>query len=625
MCGIVGYIGSRQAPEICTAGLRQLQYRGYDLIGLATVQDGQVHVRTAAGKPEAMDQLLASEPLTGTLGIGHSTWSDRGKASAQDAHPHLSSSHRIAVALSGTVGNHQELREKLTAAGCEFRSQSAGEVVAQLVQTHYEGDLRAAVCRAMEQMQGKFALAAMAADSPDELVAARRFSPLVIGIGQGEQYIATDMHSIRSETDRVYVLGDDEVALLTADGIELTDLQMKPVQREPFVIPQPAAADPKDKGDHRHYMHKEIYEQPDVIRNCLAGRLTSPDLPIQLDGLNMTEQDIRDVRQIIFSACGTANHAGMVGGYLMEKLARISCVFELAAELPSRDPVVLPGSMCVGISQSGETSDTLMALRDLKSKGARVISVLNAEGSTIARESDGVLYIHAGKEIGVASTKAYTLQVLTLAMMALHFAEVRGTADPELIRSLKKELLLTPAVVQQLLSREDEVKAVAQKHYDKPDAFFLGRGVNMASAMEGSLKLKETSYIHSEGYSAGEVRHGPVALLQPSMFVVAIAVQGEVYDMMVANLGGLKGRSAPIIAMATDGDTQVPTAGVDPAADASDSTSQPNDMVWLPPTHEFVSPIAAAIPLQLLAYHMADMKGEGIDQPRHLTKTVMPE
>ncbi len=623
MCGIVGYIGMRQAPAICLAGLRRLEYRGYDSAGIAVISDGRLDVRKVVGKLDNMEDELESDPLSGTVGIGHTRWATHGKPSVENSHPHLSTNGRVAVVHNGIIENYQELREQLTAEGYVFTSQTDTEVMAHLVEKYYEGDLRAAVCQAVGDLEGAFAFGVICADSPGQLVAVRRFSPLVVGIGEGENYIASDMGAIRQETDKVYVIDDDEVALLTADNIELTDLQLNPLDREVFVIPWPA--DAAQKGEHKHFMHKEIHEQPDSIRACLAGRLSDPDKPIKLDGLNMTEDEIKSLRKVVFTACGTAYHAGLVGRFLMEKLARIPAEADLAAELRSRDPVVLDNTLCIVISQSGETADTLVALRDMKAKGARIVSVLNVVDSSIARESDGVVYIQAGPEIGVASTKAFTLQIFTMTMLALHFAEVRGEADPDLLKTLKADLLRAPQLVRQLLDREEDVKAVAAKHYRKPNSLYLGRGVNLPSAMEGALKLKEISYIHAEGYSAGEMKHGPIALVEPDLFTVAVAVEGDVLEKMIGNIMEIKARSGPVVAVATDGDTQIPAVGVDADADADDITARPNDMIWVPPTHELTSPITVAIPLQLLAYHMADLRGEHIDQPRNLAKTVTVE
>ncbi len=609
MCGIVGYIGPRDAADICLAGLKRLEYRGYDSAGIATVDEGELHLRKVVGKLVNLEEVLQQEPLVGAPGIGHTRWATHGKPSKTNSHPHISTNGRIAVVHNGIIENYGQLRQQLTAEGYKFVSETDTEVMPHLVEKYYEGDLREAVRRAVGDLKGAFAFGVICADSPNELVAVRRFSPLVVGLGDGENYIASDMGAIRQETDKVYVIDDDELALITRDDVELTDLALNPIAREVFEIPWPAEA--AQKAGHKHFMHKEIHEQPDAMHSCLAGRLSSPEAPLVLEGLQMSEQEIKDLRKVVFTACGTAYHAGMVGRFMMENLARVPAEVDLAAELRTRDPVVLDNTLAVVISQSGETADTLVALRDLREKGARVVSVLNVVDSSIARESDGVVYIQAGPEIGVASTKAYSLQVLTMAMIALHFAEVRGTADPATIRSLKEALLAVPDQSQELLDREEDVKAVAQHYYQMPNSLFLGRGINLPSAMEGALKLKEISYVHAEGYSAGEMKHGPIALVEPNLFTVAIAVAGEVYEKMIGNMQEIKARSGPVIGVANDGD--------DVIGDECD------DMIWVPPCPELVSPITIAIPLQLLAYHIADLRGEHIDQPRNLAKTVTVE
>ncbi|MGQ9661553.1 MAG: glutamine--fructose-6-phosphate transaminase (isomerizing) [Kiritimatiellia bacterium] len=659
MCGIVGYVGHRQAPPICIAGLRRLEYRGYDSAGVAVVTaQGKIEMRRVVGKLARLAEALEKEPLHGTIGIGHTRWATHGKPSVANSHPHLSCDGRIAVVHNGIIENYQELRTKLTAEGHVFRSQTDTEVMAHLVEKHYKGDLRRAVRDSVRELRGAFAFGVICSDSPGELVAVRRRSPLVVGIGQGENFIASDMPAIRPETDKVYVIDDDQIAIVKADRIELTDLDLQPISKPVYVIPWPA--DAAGKGGYRHFMHKEIHEQAEAMYACLAGRLRSSDEPIRLEGVPLTDDEIKGIHKVLFTACGTAYHAGLVGRFLMEKLARIPAEADLAAELRARDPMVLDSTLVIPVSQSGETMDTLLALRDMRKKGAKVISVVNVVDSTIARESDGVVYIQAGPEIGVASTKAYTLQILTIELIALRFAEVRRSVPPETIRELKAALLKVPEQAAQLLGREADVKKIAEKYFDlrrevwkkhgiyfergeefvasdgywstmrrrdamRPNSLYLGRGINVASAMEGALKLKEISYIHAEGYSAGEMKHGPIALVEPALFTVAIAVEGEVKEQMIGNIMEIKARSGPVIAVATEGDTQIESAGVDRNADPHDVAAQPNDMIWIPKCPELISPILVAIPLQLLAYHIADLRGEHIDQPRNLAKTVTVE
>jgi len=621
MCGIVGYVGKREAPEICLAGLRRLEYRGYDSAGICVVGgDGNLDLRRVVGKLDIMQETLDKEPLVGSVGIGHTRWATHGKPSVENSHPHLSTNGRIAVVHNGIIENYQELRQQLASEGFVFKSQTDTEVMAHLVEKYYENDLREAVRKAVLDLQGAFAFGIICADSPDEMIAVRRFSPLVVGIGEGENYIASDMGAIRAETDKVYVIDDDELCKITEDGIEITDLEMNPIDREVYVIPWPA--DAAAKGEHPKFMHKEIFEQPNAIRACLAGRLSDPDKPINFENIGLTEDEIKGLKRVVFTACGTAYHAGVVGRYLMEKVAKIPADADLAAELQQRDPVVLPDTLCIVVSQSGETADTLEGLRAMRGKGAKAIGVINVVDSSIARESDGVAYIQAGPEIGVASTKAYTLQILTIELLALYFAEIRGTVSPEEAKELKECLLRLPEQAEELLKREDDIIAVAKKHYKKDHALYLARGVNLPSAMEGALKLKEISYIHAEAYSAGEMKHGPIALVCPDMFVLAIAQEGPTYDEMIGNIMEIKARSGPVIAVTYDGDEKIAQTGVDPDASADDIAGQPNDMIYVPKTHEYVSPITIAIPLQLLAYHMADLRGEHIDQPRNLAKTV---
>ena len=609
MCGIVGYIGDKDAPLICLQGLRRLEYRGYDSAGISVVVDGLLDTRKVVGKLDNLEALLQTEPLHGPVGIGHTRWATHGKPSVDNSHPHLSCAGDLAVVHNGIIENYSELREQLRGEGHEFRSQTDTEVIAHLIEKLYQGNLGDAVRAACHELRGSFALGVIHQSHPDLLIGARRFSPLVVGIGKGENFIASDMGAIRKWTDQVYVIGDDEMGEITSQGIELFDLEKQPVHREIFNIPWPVEA--AEKGGHKHFMHKEIHEQPAAMRECLLGRLSSPDKPIVLEGLNMTDDDIRGLKKVIFAACGTAYHAGLVGSFLMENFARIPSEGDLAAELRARNPVVLEGTLAILVSQSGETADTLVALRELKEKGARVVSVINVVDSSIARESDGVVYIQAGPEIGVASTKAYTLQVLTLQMLACHFAEVRGVQPPEVLRDMKIGIMNVPEQAAECLAREDDVKAVAAKYYQLHNALYLGRGISLPTAMEGALKLKEISYIHAEGYSAGEMKHGPIALVEPALFTVAVAVQGDVYEKMVGNIQEIKAREGPVIALATDGDEYIP--------------GEADDVMWVPACPELISAATAQIPLQLFAYHVADMKGCHIDQPRNLAKTVTVE
>jgi len=609
MCGIVGYIGNRDASAVLLGGLKRLEYRGYDSAGMGVILDNELTVRKAVGKLRNLEAELQTEQLVGPVGLGHTRWATHGKPSMENSHPHVSCDGRIGVVHNGILENYVELRKRLSAEGHTLVSETDTETMAHLVETYYEGDLLRAVRGAIRDVEGAFAFGVICADHPDEMVAVRRFSPLVVGIGEGENYVASDMAAIRMETDRVYILEENQIAHITRDAIELYDADLRPAERHTFVIPwAPEAA---DKGGHEHFMHKEIHEQPMAMRTCLATRVVDPDEPVRFDELDMTADDIRSLERIVLTGCGTAYHAGMVGRCLMEKLARISAETDLASELRTRDLVVSENTACVVVSQSGETADSLSALRDVKANGAKILSVLNVIDSSIDRESDATAYIHAGPEIGVASTKAYTLQIVTMAMLALHFAEVRETAPPELLRELKATLLRLPEVLEELLEREFDILDVATRYYDRTSALYIGRGVNLPSAMEGALKLKEISYIHAEAYGAGEMKHGPIALVTPENFTLAVATRGELREKMIGNIQEIKARGGPVIGVGTDGD--------DLMADQCD------DMLWVPECPELLSPIMMAVPLQLFAYHMANLLGEDIDQPRNLAKTVTVE
>ena len=620
MCGIVGYIGHREAAGICFSGLRRLEYRGYDSAGIVVIKDNKFDVRKVVGNLDNMEPLLEREPLTGAIAIGHTRWATHGKPSLENSHPHLSQNGKIAVVHNGIIENYQELREDLSREGYDFKSQTDTEVVAHLVEKYFDGDLRSAVRRAINDLEGAFAIGCIGAECPDEMLAVRRFSPLVVGIGKRENYIASDMGAIRAETDKVYVIDDDEICRITRDRVEITDLYFKPITREVYVIPWPA--DAAEKGGFKKFMRKEIHEQPNAIHACLAGRLSSADKPVSFENIGLTDDEIRSFERVIFTACGTAMHAGHVGRFLMDRVAGIPAESDLAAELSQRDPVIPKNTLCIVVSQSGETADTLEALRTMKKKNAKVLSVINVVDSSIARESDGVAYVQAGPEISVASTKAYTLQVLTIELLTLYFAEIRNSYPESDLHRLKQAILKTPDQAQELLRRESDVQALAQKFYHKNNSLYLARGINVPSAMEGALKLKEISYTHAEAYSAGEMKHGPIALVDPEIFVLAVALEGPTYDDMVGNIMEIKARGGPIIAICYDGDTKTPKIGVDRNAAPNDVAGQANETIRIPRTEELVSPILLAIPLQLLAYHIADLRGENIDQPRNLAKTV---
>jgi glucosamine--fructose-6-phosphate aminotransferase (isomerizing) len=609
MCGIVGYIGPRGAARLCFEGLTRLEYRGYDSAGIAVLEGGKMDVIKRVGKLKVLGETLEASPMPGPLAIGHTRWATHGAPSETNSHPHLSCDGKIAVVHNGIIENYAELRDQLTAEGHIFRSQTDTEVIAHLIEKYYAGDLFAATLRSIADMRGAYAIAVISEHEPDKIVAARMRSPLVIGIGEAENYVASDMAAVRPETDTVYVIDDGQAAVVTREDIKLYNVSGEPITKEPYVIPWPAEA--AAKGEHKKFMHKEIHEQPDAMRACLAGRVPESADRVVLEGLNLAADEIRSLRKVILTACGTAFHAGLVGRFMIEKLARIPAECDLAAELQARDPVILDNTLGIVISQSGETMDTLLALRELKAKGAKVVAVVNRVDSVIARESDGVVYIQAGPEIGVASTKAYTGQILTLEMIAIHFAEVRQTAPEAELRELREALLACPDQTAELIRREDQIIALARKYHHLHNSLYLGRGINLPSAMEGALKLKEISYVHAEAYSAGEMKHGPIALVEPELFTVAVALQGEVYKQMVGNMQEIRARRGPVIGVVNDGDQAI--------------LEHLDDPIFIPPCPELVSPVTIAVPLQLLAYHIADIRGEDIDMPRNLAKTVTVE
>ncbi len=609
MCGIVGYIGPREGWRICYEGLRRLEYRGYDSAGVAVISDGQLNIRRTVGKLKVLGEALEADPPRGGLAIGHTRWATHGKPSVENSHPHCSCDGKIAVVHNGIIENYAELRDRLTAEGHVFTSQTDTETIAHLIEKHYQGDLLAAALKALDEMEGAYAIAVIHQDEPDKIVAGRQRSPLVIGIGEGESYVASDMGAVRPETDRVYIIEDGELGVVRRDRIDLYKVDGTPITKEPYIIPWPA--DAAAKGEHKHFMHKEIHEQPQAMRACLAGRLSAKADRIVLETLGLTDEDIRGLRKVMLTACGTAYHACLVGRFLIENLACIPAEADLAAELLTRNPVVLDGTLAIVVSQSGETMDSLLALRALKEKGAKVISVVNVVDSVIAREADGVVYIQAGPEIGVASTKAYTLQVLTLEMIAAHFAAVKESQPESELRALREALLACPDQTEELLRREPHIKALAEKYWHLNNCLYLGRGINLPSAMEGALKLKEISYVHAEAYSAGEMKHGPIALVEPELFTVAVAVRGAVYEKMIGNMQEIRARSGPLIGVVNDGDEAI--------------LEHCDHAIFVPPCPELVSPVTIAIPLQLLAYAIADIRSEDIDQPRNLAKTVTVE
>ncbi|BDG15467.1 MULTISPECIES: glutamine--fructose-6-phosphate transaminase (isomerizing) [Thermus] len=604
MCGIVGYVGFRNATDILVDGLRRLEYRGYDSAGVAVRTAEGLRVVKRSGKLAALEALLKEEHLEGPLGVGHTRWATHGAPTDPNAHPHTTEDGKIAVIHNGIIENYLELKEALLARGHRFRSETDSEVFAHLVEEKYQGDLFQALREALKEVRGAYAVVVVHEDH-EEIVAARTVSPLVVGLGAGENFLASDVPALLPYTRRVIFLHDGDLVRLTREGVEVTDLAGNPVARE--VVEVDWTLEAAEKGGFPHYMLKEIYEQPWVLENTLGGRLREEEGDVDL-GLAL---DPREVERVHFIACGTAAYAGWYGKYLMEILARIPAEWEVASEYRYRDPVVDGKTLAVAISQSGETIDTLEGIREAKAKGARTLGVINAKGSSITREVEEVLYIHAGPEIGVASTKAYTAMLAAMALLAVRFARARGTLSKEAAQALIREMRKLPRLVEEALEKRPIVAHIAEKYHQAQDFLFLGRHVQAPTAYEGALKLKEISYIHAEAYPAGEMKHGPIALIDERLPVVVLATRGPLYEKTLSNIQEVRARGGKVIAVATEGDEEIPKLA--------------QDVIYLPEVHPLLAPIVSVVPLQLLAYEVAVLLGRDVDQPRNLAKSVTVE
>ena len=610
MCGIVGYTGTRQAQDILIDGLRRLEYRGYDSAGVAIEQGEQLHAVRRTGKVAALADVLANAPLEGTCGVGHTRWATHGAPSEANAHPHTSCDGRIAVVHNGIIENFAELREELAAAGHVFTSQTDTEVVPHLVEDAYRetGDLVQAVRAATARLVGAYALAVVCADEPGVLVVTRKDSPLVAGIAPDGAYVASDIVAVIGATRDVVVLEDGDVARLAPGSAAFWNASGEPI--EPHVTHVDWDVDVAEKGGWPDFMIKEIHEQPRVIRDTLAGRLV--DGALSIDELSLTPEELDLVDRVYVIACGTSYHAGLVAKNLIEGWARIPCEVEVASEFRYRNPIVTPTTLCVAVSQSGETADTLAAIRDARVKGAKVFGVTNVIGSPVARESDGVIYTKANKEIAVASTKSFLGQVASLTLLAMLLAQVKGRMGTRQVRLLFRELADTAGLVEKTLAEcGPAVEEAATACCNARSALFIGRGMGEAIAKEGALKLKEISYLHAEAYAAGEMKHGPIALIDPGFPVIAIATRSPVYDKLVSNLQESKARGAMVVAVATEGDEEI--------------RKHADHVIYVPRVRDEFSPIVASVPLQLLAREIAVQRGCDVDQPRNLAKSVTVE
>jgi glucosamine--fructose-6-phosphate aminotransferase (isomerizing) len=608
MCGIVGYVGKEKAVPLLMEGLKRLEYRGYDSAGIAVLEDGGLIYEKCAGKISALEALLQEKEFTSTTGIAHTRWATHGEPTDLNAHPHLDCKGKIAVVHNGIIENYRSLRELLDRKGHKFTSDTDTEILAHLIEEYYDGDLMEATQAALSQVEGTYGIAVLCKDSPQQIVAARHGSPLVIGTGKGENFVASDVAAILRHTNKVVYLEDKEVALVDPENFVISTVDKTEVT--PQIEEISWTLDQIEKGGFPHFMLKEIFEQPTTLRNAIRGRLNYEEGTARLNGLNLQYEELHLIDRVILSACGTAWHAALVGEYMIEDAALIPVEVEYASEFRYRSPIINEGTILFVISQSGETTDTQAALREAKRKGATALGICNVVGSTIARETDGGVYIHAGPEIGVASTKAFTSQMMVLSLVSLLLGRMR-TMSLERGRKIIDAMYKIPDQVEQILRKDAEIKAIAEKYYKKNNFLYLGRGFNFPVALEGALKLKEISYIHAEGYPAAEMKHGPIALIDENMPVVVVGLRGKVHDKVLSNIAEIKARKGKIIAVATEGDDEI--------ADKVDH------VLYIPHTLELLTPILSVVPLQLLAYHMAVMRGCNVDQPRNLAKSVTVE
>ncbi len=614
MCGIIGYIGQRQVVPLIIDGLRKLEYRGYDSAGIAVVSNGELSIRRSAGKLGNLETVLAKDPLAGEYGLGHTRWATHGRPTEENAHPHRDCHGRIVVVHNGIIENYLELKRELQSQGHTFVTETDTEVVAHLVEREWKDDgLDGAVRRAMTRLRGLFALVLLSADDPHKLVAVRNGPPVVVGLGDDEFFVASDIPAILAYTRNVVFLGDQEMAVVTKTGALFTDFAGAPIAKTPTRVTwDPIAA---EKAGYKHFMLKEIFEQPAAVRDTVLGRVSLETGTIFADENGLPDDALRAVDRITLIACGTSWHSALVGKFLIEELARVPVEVDYGSEYRYRRPLSGPTTLAVAITQSGETADTLAALREAKQQGARSLAICNVVGSMATRESDGTIYTHAGPEIGVASTKAFTSQLVALYLLALNMAQARGTLTMEQRKQHIADLLQLPQHIEQVLKCAPQIEDIASRFYNRTDFLYLGRGINYPIALEGALKLKEISYIHAEGYPAGEMKHGPIALIDERMPVVAIAPHDHVFEKMQGNIQEAKARGGAVIAITTAGD--------DTLWRLLDRTS--DSIVAVPAMSPLLAPIVITIPLQLLSYHIAVRRGCDVDQPRNLAKSVTVE
>ena len=614
MCGIIGYIGGRQVLPILIDGLRRLEYRGYDSAGVAVVRDGAIELRRSAGKLSRLEEVIATNPLEGDYGIGHTRWATHGRPTEENAHPHRDCTGRIVVVHNGIIENYLDLKRQLQKEGHRFVTETDTEIVAHLVEREMQDDgLENAVRRALLYLRGLFALVLISADDPHKIVTVRNGPPIVVGLGDGEFFVASDIPAVLSHTRDVVFLGDEEMAVVTPRGVQFTDYSGRDVSKKSTRVSwDPVMA---EKAGYKHFMLKEIFEQPWAVKETVLGRASVETGTVFLQEIEIPDQVLRDVQRVVILACGTSWHSALVGKFLIESLARVPVEVDYGSEYRYRDPIVSSNTLAIVITQSGETADTLAALREAKKKGARSIAICNVVGSMATRETEGTVYTHAGPEIGVASTKAFTSQLVALHLLAIYLGQIRGVLAPEAARPQLDALTQLPLLLEQALKCEPQTEEIARRFYQRSDFLYLGRGINYPIALEGALKLKEISYIHAEGYPAGEMKHGPIALIDEQMPVVTIAPHDHVFEKMIGNVQEAKARGGSVIALTTPGHDGIHEL-LDPANDF---------LITVPEAHPLLTPVVMVVPLQLLAYHIAVRRGCDVDQPRNLAKSVTVE
>jgi glucosamine--fructose-6-phosphate aminotransferase (isomerizing) len=625
MCGIVGYVGKKRVVPVILDGLKRLEYRGYDSAGIAVSGNGEgLQIRRAEGKLRNLEETIRLKPIDGTYGIGHTRWATHGRPTEENAHPHRDCTGKIVVVHNGIIENYVVLKKKLIEEGHRFSTETDTEIIAHLIEKHSQSSsvnghrpaLEEAVRKTVSQLTGVFALAVISVDEPNKIVAARNGPPAVIGLGKDEYFVASDVPAILYHTRDLFFLADGDLAVITQEGVQLTDFDGQPIVRQvQHVTWDPIMA---EKGGFKHFMLKEIYEQPRSVRDTTLGRISQETGQIFLDEMEISEAEFKAAKKINIAACGTSWHAGQAGKFMIESLARVPVEVDYASEWRYRDPIVAGDTLTILISQSGETADTIAAQREAKAKGSKTLAICNVVGSMITREAAGTIYTHAGPEIGVASTKAFTAQLTALYLFALYLAEVRGAITPDEARAAVQELTRIPGKLEHLLTHEEDCEDLAKEYVRSQDFLFLGRGIHYPIALEGALKLKEVSYIHAEGYPAGEMKHGPNALIDENLPVVIIATCDPTnqlskvrYEKTLSNLKEVKARSGKVIALATEGDEDIKEAA--------------DHLLYIPPTSEELSPILEIVPLQMLAYHIAVRRGCDVDQPRNLAKSVTVE